>query len=50
MKYIQYRCPYTNTLETIDQAQTYKEAMYLLNEYRLAFNVGHLYISQRPWN
>jgi len=45
MYYIQFRDE--NGLETIDEVKTHKEARFLIKEYRLAYNTGHLYISSR---
>ena len=46
MKYINGE--YYGKKETIDTAETYKEAKYLLNEYRIAFGSGwKLWISQK---
>lgn len=46
MYYINYKYK-GQPIETIDQAETKKEAMYLLNEYRMAFNEGTLKISRK---
>jgi len=50
MRYIQRKCNQFKTVETVDEAETYKEANYLLGEYRLADPYAHYYISQRPCN
>ena len=44
MKYINYKSKYG--LETVDEAKDYKEALYLVKEYNMAFS-GGCYISQR---
>ena len=49
-KYIQRKDHRLKTVETVDEAETYKEANYLLGEYRLADTSAHYYISQRPCN
>ena len=36
--------------ETVDECDTWKEAKYLLGEYRLGDRYGHYYISHRPCN
>jgi len=36
-------------IETIDQAETKDEALYLLSEYRMAFNQGDLTISKKEY-
>ena len=46
MTYINGR--YEGSLETVDQADTRREARYLLAEYRLAFFGWDLWLSQRP--
>ena len=45
MFYIQHR--YNGFLETIDQAETKKEANYLLGEYQLCMRSAEIYISKR---
>ena len=50
MKYInaQYQ---NNPKETIDNAETFKDAKYLVNEYRAAYGIGwSIWISQRQCN
>lgn len=50
MRYIQRKDHVFKTLETVDEAETRKEAVYLLGEYRLADPSAEYYISQRPCN
>lgn len=53
MRYIQRKDNQFNTLETIDQFETFKEARNMLKEYKTADPSTHYYISQRPckeWN
>lgn len=45
MYYINYKYK-GHPIETIDEAETKKEALYLLNEYRAAFNSGTVTISR----
>ena len=45
MNYIQRKDQYQ--LETVDEFETYKEAMEMLAEYRLSDPSAHYYISQR---
>lgn len=46
MKYINYK--YNSVSETIDEAETIREAIYLLNEYRISDNTGNYWISRKP--
>ena len=48
MYYINYKYK-TQPIETIDRAETRKEALYLLNEYRIAFGEGTLSISKKEY-
>lgn len=48
MYYINYKYEGQPT-ETIDEAETKKDAMYLLNEYRMAFNSGTVTISRKEY-
>ena len=53
MKYIQRADPQHNELETVDQFETFKEALAMLKEYRLSDRSAYYYISQRAckdWN
>ena len=45
MYYINWK--QSGQVETIDQADTYKEAKFLLSEYILAYGGGYIYISSR---
>jgi len=45
MTYIQYK--WGSELETVDQFDTYKEALAMLKEYRMSNSMGHYYLSQR---
>lgn len=46
MYYINYNYK-GQPIETIDKAETRKDAMYLLNEYRMAFKSGTVTISRK---
>lgn len=35
MTYVQYKCPFTGQLETVDEFETYKEARAMLKEYQM---------------
>ena len=48
MYYINYKYK-GQPVETIDKAETRKDAIYLLNEYRVAFNEGTLKISRNEY-
>ena len=51
IKYLNIRDPYTNEVETIDEFTTYKEAVKMLKEYKIASSYySGLYISQRCTN
>ena len=46
MYYINWK--YNGELETIDQAETHRDASYLKNEYNLAYGgLGYIYVSTR---
>jgi len=47
MIYIQRKCLQTGLLETVDETESYKEAKYLLKEYRMADKAASYYSSQR---
>ena len=47
MRYIQRKDSQFNSLETVDQFETYKEALAMLQEYRLSDPYAYYYISQR---
>lgn len=48
MYYINYKHK-GQPIETIDEANTRKDAIYLLNEYRMAFNSGTVTISRKEY-
>ena len=50
MKYIQRKDYQFNTLETVDEFETYKEAISMLKEYRMSDTSAQYYISQRACN
>ena len=50
MKYIQRKDRQFNYLETVDEFETFREALKMLKEYRLADPIGDYYISQRCCN
>jgi len=53
MRYIQRKDSQFNTLETVDQFDTFKEAREMVAEYRMSEPSARYYISQRPckdWN
>jgi len=45
MIYVQYRCPFTGDLETVDEFETWKEAKAMIKEYLLV-GPGY-YLSRR---
>ena len=45
MKYINMKGNYG--IETVDEFETYREALKMLREYRIADDYNHYYISQR---
>ena len=47
MRYIQRKCSQFNTLETVDQFETYREARKMLTEYQTNDPYANYYISQR---
>lgn len=48
MTYIQRKDNQFNTLETVDEFTTRKEARIMLKEYQLSDSSAHFYMSQRP--
>ena len=48
MPYINYKFNNAIGTETIDETETYKEAKYLVSEYRLSDPHGNYWISQKP--
>jgi hypothetical protein len=47
-RYIQRKDLQFNTLETVDEFETFREAQAMLIEYRLADPYANYYMSQRP--
>lgn len=47
MTYINMKTPYQDGVETVDQFETYKEAIEMLKEYRLSDYSAHYYLSSR---
>ncbi len=48
MKYIQRKDYQFNTLETVDEFETFTEARAMVTEYRISDPSANYYISQRP--
>ncbi len=48
MKYIQRKDYQFNTLETVDEFETFTEARAMIAEYRMSDPSANYYISQRP--
>ncbi len=48
MKYIQRKDCQFNTLETVDEFETFTEARAMIAEYRMSDPYANYYISQRP--
>jgi|TARA_R110000851_G_scaffold169094_1_gene315244 hypothetical protein len=45
--YINYKYSNSTGTETVDETKSFKNAKYLINEYRLSDSVGKYWISQR---